>query len=94
MKKYLINLFEWLKGSADNDPGGASSKKLTGFFCFSLVGILTLTWCTWAWVHDNWSLLEYVITSLQLCGLGALGINSNEKIKLTKKDDTGSGKEA
>lgn len=85
---YLKKLFEWLKGSADNDPGGASSKKLTGFYCFLLVGILTVTWAIWAWIHDNWSLLEYILTSLLVAGLTALGINSNEKIKMNKDGNT------
>lgn len=70
----------------DNEPGGASSKKLTGFFCFILVGFLVITWAIWAWLHDNWALLEYVLTSLQLSGLTALGINAHEKIKLKPKE--------
>lgn len=95
MKKiinYIKKVVEWLKGSADNDPGGASSKKLTGFFCFVLVGICVVSWCVWAYVHNNWDLLLGVLGLIGGFGLGALGINSNEKIKM-KNNDTGSGKE-
>ncbi len=89
MKKILT----WLAGSADNDPGGASSKKLSAFWALVvLVSSIEFTWLIWAYKHDSWSLLEYIITAdLTFAGL-ALGINSIEKIKgkatPDKKEDT------
>jgi hypothetical protein len=77
--------FGWLKGSADNEPGGASSKKLTGFFCILMTGLLCLVWVIWAFLKDNFDLLIPVLTILVGAGLGALGINSNEKIKMKDK---------
>lgn len=88
MKDQFIKVIKWFAGSADNEPGGASSKKLTGFFCFALVGWITIIWGIWAWIHDNWDLLEYVLTSLQISGLGALGINAMEKLKKKDNDAT------
>lgn len=82
IQKYLHGWIEWFKGSADNDPGGASSKKLTGFYCFVLVGIVVSAWCIHAFRTSDWAMLPYVITTIGSFGLVALGINSNEKIKM------------
>lgn len=85
--KFIRKQLHWLKGSGDNDPGGASSKKLTGFYCFVLVGIIVSVWCIWSYIHKDWSMLPIVLPTLVGAGLGALGINSNEKIKLQKQDE-------
>ena len=74
--------FEWLKGSADNDPGGASSKKLSAFWALViLVSNIEFAWLIWAYRHDNWQLMEYVITADLTFAAACLGINSIEKIK-------------
>lgn len=79
MKK---NFFDWLKGSVDNEPGGASSKKLAAFWALViLVGAIQLTWTVWAFINDNWNLAEYFVTADLAFAIAALGINSNEKIK-------------
>lgn len=78
MKKFI----NWLKGSADNDPGGASSKKLSAFWALVvLVSSIEFAWLVWAYGHDDWSLMEYVITADLAFAAAALGINSIEKIK-------------
>lgn len=79
MKK---NFFDWLKGSVDNEPGGASSKKLSAFWALVvLVGTIEIVWVIWAYKHDNWNLAEYFVTADLAFAVAALGINSNEKIK-------------
>jgi hypothetical protein len=76
------NFIEWLQGSADNKPGGASSKKLSAFWTLVvLVTVPVLTWTLWAYKHNDWSLLISVLTILSLSIATYLGINSNEKIK-------------
>jgi hypothetical protein len=84
---FIRKQLHWLKGSGDNEIGGASSKKLTDFFCFALVGICVIGWAIWAYIHNNWDLLLGVLGIIGGYGLGALGINSNEKIKLKNKDE-------
>ena len=37
MNEKIGQFIEWLKGSADNNPEGASSKKLTGFWLIVFV---------------------------------------------------------
>ena len=32
-----VDILDWLKGSADNSPGGASSKKLSAFWALVIV---------------------------------------------------------
>lgn len=76
------NFIDWLKGSADNKPGGASSKKLSA--AWTLVVLITvpvLTWTYWAYRHNDWSLLISVISILVLSVMTYFGINSNEKLK-------------
>jgi len=78
----MKNFIAWLQGSADNKPGGASSKKLSAFWTLVvLVTIPVLAWTLWAYNHDDWSLLISVLTILSLSIATYLGINSNEKIK-------------
>lgn len=81
MINYLKNLIEWLKGSADNEKGGASSKKLTGFFMFFLCGLLSIGWGVWAYMHNDWTMLIPILGVLTTTGLIAFGINSSEKKK-------------
>lgn len=65
----------------DNLPGGASSKKLTGFLMFWLTAIVTLVWAHWAYKNNDWAFLPYVLTTLTATGLVSFGINSSEKKK-------------
>lgn len=91
MKDFIKKLVKWLAGSADNDPGGASSKKLSAFWALVILGSVTqFTWVIWAYKHDNWDLLEYILTADLMFAGTALGINSIEKIKgkATTKEET------
>lgn len=83
MKESWTNkLIEWFKGSADNLPGGASSKKLTGFWLIVIVATPPVwIWMWWALAHGDWSLLPIILPILLTGGLTALGINSSEKKK-------------
>lgn len=82
MKDIINKLIKWLAGSADNNPGGASSKKLSAFWALVILGSITqFTWVIWAYKHDNWDLLEWVLTADLMFSGTALGINSIEKIK-------------
>jgi hypothetical protein len=79
-KAYIQKFIEWLKGSADNTPGGASSKKITGFWLIVFVATPPVyLWMFWALVHGDWSLLPIVLPILLTAGLTALGINAYEK---------------
>lgn len=83
----MNKLFEWIKKSFDNSPGGASSKKLTGFwFVVGLTTPTVLTWLIWAFTHDDWSHLIPVLMIITPAGLTALGINAWEKSKNLNKD--------
>ena len=78
----IDKLIEWFKGSADNLPGGASSKKLTGFWLIVIVATPPVwIWMWWALAHGDWSLLPIILPILLTGGLTALGINSSEKKK-------------
>lgn len=80
MNEKLNQFIEWLKGSADNNPEGASSKKLTGFWLIVFVATPPVwMWSIWALVHGDWSLLPILLPILLGAGLGALGINAYEK---------------
>ena len=77
-----MKMLEWLKGSADNSPGGASSKKLSAFWALVVLATSTqLTWLIWAVVHDNWTHFEYVITADFSFAAAGLSINAIEKVK-------------
>lgn len=74
--------FDWVKGSMDNLPGGASSKKLSAFWALVILATVTqFTWLVWAYKNDNWELFEWVLTADLIFAGTALGINSVEKIK-------------
>lgn len=76
----FIRFIQWLKGSADNLPGGASSKKLSAFWVLAfLVTPMVWTWLVWAVVNNNWEHLTYVLDALLIFILSCLGINYLEK---------------
>ena len=80
--KWLNDGWKWLRGSADNLPGGASSKKLTGFWLVAVVSTgVVATWCAWAYRNGDWSMMPIVLSSTISAGLIALGINAWEKNK-------------
>lgn len=82
---FLHKQLTWLKGSGDNEPGGASSKKLTGFwFLVCLTGPCVFTWLVWAIWYGKWDLLLPILGLLVGSGLSALGISSLEKTRLAK----------
>lgn len=82
MNQYLQKAINWLAGSADNHPGGASSKKLSAFWALVVLATsVTLTWLVWAYKNNNWNHLEYVLTALLAFAAAGLSINSVEKIK-------------
>jgi hypothetical protein len=83
----MTPLINWLQGSLSNVPGGASSKKLSAFWALVVMGTITqFTWLIWAYRHDDWSLLEWVLTADLVFAGTALGINSIEKIKGATKE--------
>lgn len=82
MKKLIEKAIYWLAGSADNHPGGASSKKISAFWALTILATITqLAWVKWAYGHDNWEHFEYVLSADLLFAATGLGINSFEKIK-------------
>jgi hypothetical protein len=88
----MIPLFTWLQGSMSNDPGGASSKKLSAFWALTVLATVTqFTWLVWAYRHDDWHLLEWVLTADLVFAGTALGINSIEKIKGAVKEKLPNG---
>lgn len=93
MKENLLKILKWFAGSADNKPGGASSKKLSLFWCLVFLATPTIfVWLYWAYKHNDWSLLIPVLGLIFADALALAGINSNEKIKgkadTAIKDDT------
>lgn len=83
MKQNLFSkAIHWLAGSADNHPGGASSKKLSAFWALVVLATVTqFTWLIWAYKNSNWDHLEYIITTDIIFAATGLGMNSYEKIK-------------
>jgi len=72
----------WLKGSFDNSPGGASSKKISAFFALVFVATTcTFTWLIWAFKKDDFVLAPTIIALWLGFAGAALGINAYEKIK-------------
>lgn len=94
--KWILDNLMWMRGSFDSQPGGASGKKLTGFY---FIAILTtpcvFTWLRWANKEGKWDLLIPVLGLLIGAGLACWGINSLEKTRLAKinKDQTPDGTE-
>lgn len=90
MYDFLNRFSKWLAGSMDNQPGGASSKKLSAFWSLViLVSPIEFTWLIWAYRHDNWTLLPEVLTINLMFAAVALGINAAEKIRKKESDLTG-----
>jgi hypothetical protein len=82
MNDSIKKILYWFAGSADNHPGGASSKKLSAFWALViLVSITQFTWLVWAFHHNEWSHLEYILTTDFIFAATGLGMNSFEKIK-------------
>lgn len=82
MKETFLKAIHWLAGSADNHPSGASSKKLSAFWALVVLATVTqFTWLIWAYKHDNWAHLEYIITTDIVFAATGLGMNSYEKLK-------------
>ncbi len=79
--RFLKEQYEWLKGSGDNKPGGASSKKLTAFGAFIVSTLVTLSWAVWAFLNNDWTLLPIILPMWLAIIYGALQINSSEKKK-------------
>lgn len=78
----------------DNLPGGASSKKLSAFWALVVLATtIQFTWLIWAYRHDNWDNLEWMVTADLTFAAIALGINSAEKIRKKEPDLTGPGSE-
>lgn len=77
-----VDILDWLKGSADNSPGGASSKKLSAFWALVIVSSPPVfMWAFWAYKHNDWSMLTSVLTIMLTFAATCLGINAAEKIK-------------
>lgn len=77
-----MDLLDWLKGSADNSPGGASSKKLSAFWALVIVSSPPVfMWMVWAFKNNDWSMLTSVLTVMLAFAATCLGINAAEKIK-------------
>lgn len=82
MNKYIVKAVNWLAGSADNHPGGASSKKLSAFWALVILATVTqFAWVNWAYYHNNWEHFEYVLSADLIFAATGLGMNSYEKIK-------------
>ncbi len=80
MKDFIKRLIIWIKGSADNAPGGASSKKLSAFWgLVFLVTPMVWTWNIWSAINGDWTYLPYVLDATLLFVLGCLGVNAWEK---------------
>ena len=77
-----MKMLEWIKGSADNSPGGASSKKLSAFWALVIMSTPPLfTWMIWAYKHNDWTLLATILGILLTFAATCLGINAVEKVK-------------
>ena len=75
-------MFDWLKGSVDNSPGGASSKKLSAFWALVIVSSPPVfTWMFWAYKHNDFSMLPSILTIMLAFAATCLGINAVEKVK-------------
>ena len=82
MSEKINNFIKWLQGSADNKPGGASSKKLSAFWAIVIMGTLPeIFWMIWAFRKGDWSLLPTILGIILTFAAAALGINAVEKIK-------------
>jgi hypothetical protein len=88
-----FNYTAWIRGSLDNSPGGASSKKLAAFWVtMFIVTPLVDAWAIWAFIHNDWALFPEILSSLLFFVSAALTIHGAEKIiekfKPTPKNET------
>lgn len=75
--KQIIN---WFKGSADNEPGGASSKKLSAFWALVFIATpVIFMWAVWAVSKGDWTYLPHMIDASLLFSATCLGVNAWEK---------------
>jgi hypothetical protein len=81
LAKYITKSIDWLKGSLDNLPGGASSKKLTAWGSFLIGAIITIIWAISAFKTGEWSLLVAILPMWLGLVYAALNLNSKEKEK-------------
>ena len=61
-------MLKYILGSLNNGPDGASGKKMAALFSMIFCFVIpTLTWCVWAYKHNDFSNLTTVlITSSSL----------------------------
>jgi hypothetical protein len=78
---YIKKGIDWLKGSLDNIPGGASSKKLTAWGGFVVSFGVTVTWAISSFKNKDWSLLPIILPMWLALIYAALNLNSKEKEK-------------
>jgi len=80
MTQIIIKVIAWVKGSADNLPGGASSKKLSAFWALVVVATPVIaTWAVWASIKSDWTYLPHMVDALLLFSATCLGVNAWEK---------------
>lgn len=87
--RWLLNGFYWIKGSGDNKPGGASSKKLTGLASVLICVWVTRKWALWAIRMNDFALLPYVLGAWFSFGAAALAINGFEKLNKVANTEDG-----
>lgn len=79
--KPKFDFVAWMRGSFDNLPGGASSKKISAFWALVILASPPVfLWVTWAFIHNDWALLPAVLTIILGFVAAALGINMIEKV--------------
>lgn len=82
----MKDFINWIKGSMDNSPGGASSKKISAFYSLVFVATTcTISWLVWAFKHNDFSLAPTIIGLWLGFAASALGINAYEKVKGKEK---------
>jgi hypothetical protein len=89
LKTYITRTIEWLKGSVDNLPGGASSKKLTAWGSFIIGAAITIIWSIASFQKGDWSLLPIILPMWLGLVYAALNLNSKEKEKGLLGNDGG-----
>jgi hypothetical protein len=81
IQNYIKKTIEWLKGSADNLPGGASSKKLTAFGGFIIASFMSIIYAISSFKKGDWTLLPIILPMWLGLIYAALNLNSKEKEK-------------
>jgi len=85
---YIRRFVKWIGGSADNDPGGASSKKLTTFW----IVVVIITPICYLWAYDNykqhdWKYITEVLAVLGAIITGTTYLNVKDKKQNEPKQD-------